>query len=354
MAKPPGATSRDQALDELYGASPAEFTGKRDALAKALKAEGDVAGANEIKAQRKPTQIAYVLNQLARKHADDLADLVDVGRELARAQRKALRGEAGHDLRDAIARQRSVVSGLTAKTASLMGELGVSPTGHLDEIASALQAALVDPAVGAKLEEGRLDKVPAPAAGFPGATPQEVEVEPGRVKADASADASAKAKAHADAHAKAKEHAKAKAKAHAHDAKADAKGRAEEKRRAAEEAKERREAERKEAERAKRETAASSAGKEAAEQARIADAAEREADGYAAEAKKLDEEARSLAADAKRLAADATLVAREAEVARGSADRAATAAARAAKVAKTARSDAERAVKHARTVAARI
>jgi hypothetical protein len=348
MARTPGATSRDQALDELYGASPAEFTGKRDALAKALKAEGDVAGANEIKAQRKPTQIAYVLNQLARKHADDLADLVDVGRELARAQRKALRGEAGHDLRDAIARQRSVVSALTAKTASLMGELGVSPTGHLDEIASALQAALVDPAVGAKLEEGRLDKVPAPAAGFPGASPQEVEVAPERGKADASADAKAKADAKADA----KEHAKAKA--HAEDAKADAKGLAEEKRRAAEEAKERREAERKEAERAKRETAASRAGKEAAEQARIADAAEREADGYAAEAKKLDEEARSLAADAKRLAGDAKRVAREAEVARGNADRAATAAARAAKVAKTARSDAERAVKHARTVAARI
>lgn len=173
-----GASTRDQALDELYGASPVAFTAKRDALAKALKAAGDVEGSSALKALRKPTQIAYVLNQLARRHADDLADLVDVGRELARAQRKALRGEPGSDLRDAIARQRGVVADLTAKTATLMGDLGVPTTGHLDEIASALQAALVDPAVGAKLEEGRLDKVPAPAAGFPGASPQEVEPQP--------------------------------------------------------------------------------------------------------------------------------------------------------------------------------
>jgi hypothetical protein len=102
-----GASTRDQALDELYGASPGAFTAKRDALAKALKAAGDIEGASGLEALRKPTQIAYVLNQLARRHAADLADLVDVGRELARAQRKALRGEAGSDLRDAIARQRA-------------------------------------------------------------------------------------------------------------------------------------------------------------------------------------------------------------------------------------------------------
>lgn len=114
MAK--GGTDLDHALDDLYGESPATFTAKRDALAKRLKADGDGDASARLKAQRRPTQIAYVLNQLARKHADDLADLVDVGRELARAQRKALRGEAGHDLRDAITRQRSVVAGLTAKT----------------------------------------------------------------------------------------------------------------------------------------------------------------------------------------------------------------------------------------------
>jgi hypothetical protein len=275
-----GASAREQALDELYASSPAAFTAKRDALAKALKAAGEVAGASELEALRKPTQIAYVLNQLARRHADVLADLVDVGRELARAQRKTLRGEAGSDLRDAIARQRSVVAGLTAKTATLMAELGVPTTGHRDEVASALQAALVDPAVGAKLEEGRLDKVPAPAAGFPGASPQETEPElaPAKaVKAVVKAKESAKANVHAPA---------------------------EEKQREALATKERREAERAEKAAAARTAAASSAGNEATERAPIADDAERDADGLAAQAKKLDEEARGLASEAKRLAAE--------------------------------------------------
>ncbi len=164
------AVTADQALDELYAAAPGAFTKTRDALAKRLKDEGDGAAAAKVKAARKPTQIAYVLNQLARRHPDDVAALVDVGRELARAQRKALRGgHAASELREAIARQREVVGDVTRKTASLMQDLGVASSGHLDEVAGALQAALVDPAVGAQLEEGRLDKVPAAAAGFPGA-----------------------------------------------------------------------------------------------------------------------------------------------------------------------------------------
>jgi hypothetical protein len=331
MAK--GASSLDQALDELYAASPAEFTGKRDALAKQLKAAGDAAASAEVKAQRKPTQIAYVLNQLARKHADDLADLVDVGRELARAQRKALRGEAGADLRDAITRQRSVVRALTEKTAALMGTLGVPATGHLDEIAGALQAALVDPAVGAKLEEGRLDKVPEPAAGFPGASAAVLEVVPAPPER-------AKPKAHAKPHAKAE---RMHAIAAAHEEKKIAKARA------AEEAKERAEAERREKLRA----AASAASTEATERARIADEAEREADGRAAQAKKLADEARALDAEAKRLAAEAKRVAREAAAAARAAERANADATRASKEAKSARTAAAHADKEARAAAAR-
>lgn len=162
----------DAAIDELYANAPDAFTKKRDALAKRLKAEGNAGAAASVKSLRKPTQIAHVLNQVARRFADEVGELVDVGRELARAQRKTLRGgDASGDLRAAIGRQREVVRDLTTKTGKLMSELGLSATGHLDEIAGALQAALVDPVVGAQLEEGRLEKVPAPATGFPGASP---------------------------------------------------------------------------------------------------------------------------------------------------------------------------------------
>jgi len=161
-----------EVIDALYASSPDDFTAERNAAAKRLAAEGESQAASKVKALRKPTQIAWVLNQLTRRHPDDVAALVDVGRDLARAQRKALRGgDASSDLRETIGRQRAAIHELTTKTAALMRELGVSSAGHLDEIAGALQAALVDPTVGAQLEEGRLEKVPEPASGFPGTMP---------------------------------------------------------------------------------------------------------------------------------------------------------------------------------------
>jgi len=352
MAKSTPGNELDVALDELYGASPAEFTARRDALAKRLKAAGDDGAASEIKGRRKPTQLAYVLNQLARRHGDDVAELVDVGRELARAQRKALRGEAGHDLRDAIARQRSVVAGLTATSAALMAELGVAGSGHLDEMASALRTAMIDPAIGALLEEGRLDKVPEPAAGFPGATTLHlVRTEPD-VKSRAAKE---------PAEERVKEPAEERVKERPKERVKDSADRAEERRRAASEAKASALEARKERERAEHRAAARArAGAEAAERARAADEAERDADGHAAQAKKLGDEARSLAADAERLAAEAKTKAteaktraKEAAIARHSAERAATEATRAEKHAKLARTEADRAVKHARSVEAR-
>src|SRR5438132_1242423 len=68
----PMATSLDEALEDLYRATPEAFTAKRDALAKRLKDEGDADAAGAVKARRKPTQIAYVLNQLARRHPGEL------------------------------------------------------------------------------------------------------------------------------------------------------------------------------------------------------------------------------------------------------------------------------------------
>lgn len=324
-----GDAGIDRALDELYGASPAEFTEKRKALAKALAAAGDKAAASRVSAQRKPTQIAWVLNQLARKHPDEIAELVDVGRLLARAQRKALRGEKGTDLRDAIAEQRRIVGDLTGKAAALMRDLGVTVQGHLDEVSGALHAALVDPTVGATLEEGRLDRLPAPATGFPGASlapeaeavaerDEEPEEEPKKEREEP------KRPRHPEHSAKKAKAEAAAQRAHAREvARAEAKARAEEKARAE----------------------ARAAEAEAVQTARIAEEAEREADGAAANAKKLTDAARALDAEAKRLAAESAARAREAKAAHRDADRARADAARALAEAKTARAAATRAAR---------
>lgn len=161
----------ERALDELYESEPAEFTKKRDALVKDLKKAGDKESAAFLAARRKPTQIAYVLNQLARQHPDAVAELVDVGRELAREQRRALRGEASHGLRDSIDRQRKAIAEVGQKAASVMKSLGLDPMAHLQEVTVALQAALIDPTIGAQLEAGQLEKAPEAAVGGFGAAP---------------------------------------------------------------------------------------------------------------------------------------------------------------------------------------
>lgn len=179
----------EQALEELYSSEPSEFTKKRDALAKALKKAGNHEGAATIASRRKPTQIAYVLNQLAREHPEAVAELVDVGRALAREQRRALRGEAARGLRDTIERQRKAIGEVGQKAAAVMTSLGVDPAAHLQEVTTALQAALIDPAVGAALEAGQLEKAPEAAVGFGGpmtaAAPPEPDSEPAPAAAPA-------------------------------------------------------------------------------------------------------------------------------------------------------------------------
>lgn len=303
----------DAEIDELYANAPDAFTKKRDELAKRLKADGNGVAAAAVKALRKPTQIAYVLNQVARRFADEVGELVDVGRELARAQRKALRGgDASGDLRAAIGRQRDVVRDLTTKTGKLMTEIGVSATGHLDEIAGALQAALVDPVVGAQLEEGRLDKVPAPATGFPGAAPQpeaprEREIPPPPKSAPRRKTAKER-------------------QAEAREAKRAAAERAQEaKREAAERAREAKDRAKREAARKKLDAkAAALAEKKQVALARARSAFEQakaNAERLAAEATEARRTADELGADAKRLVGEAKRVAKEAaETRRAAAD----------------------------------
>lgn len=157
-----------RAIDELYAASPEAFTKRRDELAKDLRAAGDAEGARALAALRRPTKVAYLLNQVARREAEEVTALVDLGRELARVQRRAIRGQAGPDeLRETIARQREAIAGLVARARAVAAELGFDAAGTLDDVASALRTAMTDATAGAELEAGRLTRPPEIAIGLP-------------------------------------------------------------------------------------------------------------------------------------------------------------------------------------------
>lgn len=153
-------TSLERELDELYALSPADFTARRDALVKAHKKDGDPQTAAALSARRRPTQTAWILNQLTRRHADDIAAFVDAGRALARIQRKALRGEDASELRSALAEQRKRLSTLQDRAAAVVDDLGLAADEHAGDVSRALQAALLDPTAAVALEEGRLERAP--------------------------------------------------------------------------------------------------------------------------------------------------------------------------------------------------
>jgi hypothetical protein len=157
-------------LDNLYAALPADFTRARNDLAQRLKEAGQVEAAAGIKQLRKPTVPLWAVNQLARRHPDDVRALLDAGERLRVAQQAALRGES-QELRAATAEERRILHGLTQRAAELLRETGHSA--DTKRIADTLRAAAVDESGRELLQRGRLSEE-LEASGFGGFAGMEI------------------------------------------------------------------------------------------------------------------------------------------------------------------------------------
>jgi len=157
-------------LDKLYAALPADFTRERNDLAQRLKQAGQVEAAAGVKQLRKPTVPLWAVNQLARRHPDDVRALLDAGERLRVAQQAALRGET-EELRTATAEEREIVHGLTQRGAALLREAGHSA--DTKRIADTLRAAAVDESGRELLQRGRLSEE-LEASGFGGFAGMEI------------------------------------------------------------------------------------------------------------------------------------------------------------------------------------
>lgn len=152
--------------DHLFDLPPDEFVAARDALAKELRNAGRRGEAREVRGLRRPTVAAWALNQLARRHGGEVEALVDAGDALRRAQRRALSGLGGADLREAGERRREIVTGLVDRAEAIMAELGAAPGTHRDRVAATLEAASADPDAAEALRAGRLSTPLPPPTGF--------------------------------------------------------------------------------------------------------------------------------------------------------------------------------------------
>lgn len=151
-------------LDRLYGLPLEDFTAARNELASRLRKAGQAAVGEQVRGLRKPSVAIWTVNQLARRRADELQDLLAAGERLRKAQEAAFRGEGAAAVREATASERRSIRALTRLARSLLTEEGRAATQPmLERVAETLRASAVDPDAASLLAAGRLpDEVEAP------------------------------------------------------------------------------------------------------------------------------------------------------------------------------------------------
>lgn len=151
----------DDVADELYGVLPADFITTRDARAKELRGDGHEELAREVKALRKPTAAAWLVNLLAR---DGLAELSDLSGRMRDAQSNL----DARAMKDAGRDRSRVVNALVDRAAELAREADGSfrdSEAVREQLIATLVAAVADPGAEAAVTSGRL-VTPLSYAGF--------------------------------------------------------------------------------------------------------------------------------------------------------------------------------------------
>lgn len=157
----------DEARD-LYALDPADFIAARGSLAKELKGAGagDVAAA--VAKLRKPSPVAWALNQIARSQPGLVDDALAATEALRQASDAAVGGDASR-FRDAAMAERAATRALADQAADLLGTRGAALRLQLE---GTVRAAGLDAEVAEELRVGCLSAHhDASGFGFNAATP---------------------------------------------------------------------------------------------------------------------------------------------------------------------------------------
>ena len=165
----------DEVADELYGLDPAEFVEARKARVTQARKEGDRELATAIGKMRKPTLVAWVVNNFAREEPEQVEELLELGEALRDAQRHL----SGDDLRALTTQRQRVIRAMARRAGELAATRGqqVSETAAR-EAGQSLHAALADPELADLVRAGRL----VTAASYSGMGPAGMTVVGGRSK----------------------------------------------------------------------------------------------------------------------------------------------------------------------------
>jgi hypothetical protein len=157
----------EDAVDELFGLPVDEFTARRDALAKELRGAAERDAAAWVKALRRPSAAAWIVNQLARTRAREARELLRAGDELRGAHERVVAGSGdADDLRAAVDAEHEAARALVADAPGFLDRDGNSPSrATLEKVAETLRAVALDDEARAGFEHGRLTRERS-ASGF--------------------------------------------------------------------------------------------------------------------------------------------------------------------------------------------
>jgi hypothetical protein len=152
----------------LFREAPETFIPARNALERRLRDEGRAEEAATVKALRKPTVVAWALNQLSERDPNGIRALLEAGAEVRAAQQAALSSKRGATarLREATSARRAAVATLATAAAAELADAGRGADAHAEAITQALDAASVDSAAGETLVAGTFERPPTEPAGF--------------------------------------------------------------------------------------------------------------------------------------------------------------------------------------------
>jgi hypothetical protein len=187
MAGPP-----ESEAERLYGLSLDEFIPARDETARRLRAEGHRDDAATIKALRKPSNPAWVVNRLAREVPKIVEGLLAAGERLRDTQ---LSGRGS--LQDAMEDERTALDRAMRNAEEIATHAGLASTSTMLRVRETLHLAALDPDVAADVKRGVLTRE-GRAAGFTGlagfAAPAAPPGKPVEAKKDTTAKKDTKAK----------------------------------------------------------------------------------------------------------------------------------------------------------------
>jgi hypothetical protein len=157
------ADAVDDVADDLYALPADEFVAARNDRAKAARAAGARELAAAIGKLAKPNASAWLANQLARSHADDVRAFVDLGASMRDATASLDRDE----LRRLSTQQRQLVASLVRQARQVAETAGVRPNeATIRGLEDILHAALAEPDAAEALTAGRLTGT-LRSSGFP-------------------------------------------------------------------------------------------------------------------------------------------------------------------------------------------